>query len=62
MLTTRSHHPEMLLPVVLVGMEQPHHDLALGISTADMPRLIEIAGTARQRPIRRGILATPGHG
>src|ERR1700704_5660358 len=52
---------EMVLPPVCTWVEQTHHCFTLGITAADMNSLIEIAGAAGQRPVRRDVLATTGN-
>jgi hypothetical protein len=52
----------MVLPPVCTWMKKTDHCLMHGIMTTDMRGLIEIAGTAGQRPVCSGILAAPGEG
>src|SRR5437762_2130331 len=49
---------EMVLPPVCTWVEQTHHCCTRGITVTDVHGLIEVAGAAGQRPVRRGVLAT----
>ena len=58
--TTLGHDLEMLLPLVLAGMKQADNGLTLGLIAADVSGLIQIAGTAGQCPVRRGLGTATG--
>ena len=51
----------MIFPLVFTWMKKTDHCITHGIMATDVRALIEIAGTAGQRPVCRSVLATTGN-